>query len=194
MKVFIALVFATFIFFSCLPIRAEELSLFPKDIPSRVHYMRPPETSLQAAYTVLNKVFASDWTKSVGLFKDAVSVDPYLWHDLQEMEPFKSDPGAKVTTMSPDGKRSEGKAFRSDRSLDDLEKYLRERMLSKGTVTIRPPDLAELDAYWSVIGWDLQNPLFVVEVNLQEKYILEFDGHGATVGNVVTLTKSTDRK
>ena len=192
MKGLINLIFIAFVVCSYSPARAEESSLFPKDIPARVRYTRPSEASVKAAYAVLNKMFASDWTKPVGLFKDKVIVDSYLWLDLQKMEPFKSDPGNKVTTIIPGGKTGEGKLFRSAATMDALEKYLRERLLTQGEVTIRPPNYEELNAYWSVIAWDINSPLFVIEAGSQEKYILDFN-NGA-VFQIVTLTEPGNKK
>jgi len=156
----------------------EEAKLFPGDIPSRVRYTRPETADAEAARALLTKVFLS--REKVELFGGVAAVYPPLWQEIKDKKPYSEDPGSKMTTFS-DGEKMDGKGLKSEAAQAALVKFLQDKFSDPDQTVIRPPNYSELQSYWSIIGWDLSSPLFVVQ-NGKFRYIFEFqDGWVFTV-------------
>ena len=156
----------------------KDSDLFPSNVPNRVKYTRPKKNDAEAARALLIKVFSSN--EEAKLFGDVAAIYPPLWQEIKDIKPYSEDPGGIMTTFC-DGKKMDGKALKSDASKTTLVKYLQSKFPQKEKTKIRPPDYNDLQKYWSIIAWDLESPLFVVE-NDTSKYIFEFqDGTVFTI-------------
>ena len=58
--------------------------------------------------------------------------------------------------------------------IEHLANYFRYRIYKEGQVSIRAPKPNELDWYWTIIPYDLEDVIFVVETS-QSQFFLEFN-------------------
>lgn len=125
---------------------------------------------------IINKV-KEDVKKSVldyhddSIIADTLFIGPILWHE------FKSNSIVNVQDLTTvrliiddikiEGQMSEKKAI-SKIIWDEFRK-----MISQNEFTIRKANYNELEYYWTIISWDIDEPLLVLEVN-NRNFILDF--------------------
>jgi len=136
--------------------------LFPAKIPARIVYKRPAEADARSARDQLAKEFQQGadlpWSGA------PLAICTRTWARIKKLGLIKPELGIQMTGISPDGKKGESRAYREEEQVGQVWKFLRERLRSKDETRIRTPDAKEMDAYWALIGWDLENtPLFIVE-------------------------------
>jgi hypothetical protein len=96
-------------------------------------------------------------------------VGPVLWGRYQEIESLKNIAGGNTTLMVDDKKLS----AKLTQNVDDGKKVwdaLRQE-IGKRDFKLRKATKQELEYYWSVISFDIDEPLVIVETG-KEKYIL----------------------
>lgn len=143
-------------------------------IPEGVRYRRASENVNDAALQNLNKWYRPDLARAdiSRLFLDSVLIcGPFLWKELSHDESLAKleygrmsfhmpivDSVGKITQMN----KAEGKLFQSPE-----EQWIFWRAFQKRTefadLKIRRLAPEELAAFWSMIPFDIEEPIFIVE-------------------------------
>jgi hypothetical protein len=118
--------------------------------------------AMEKLLTVLQDTLKS----GVKWFDKGVGCGPFLWMQLSKNDFFIKADGAKIFINAPFSKGTqsfEGKSFRNPADLDSLQSFMVELLKKDGQFIIRKPNPLELRIYWSLIPYDIEEPIFVIE-------------------------------
>jgi ankyrin repeat protein len=107
------------------------------------------------------------------LFGKVVVCGPYLSRYLAANAAFENLKHGKVNMVSPGGGLLQARAFRSVDCVSAFAHYLRNSLNLDGAFVARKLDAWELDWYWSIISWDIREPIFILE-SPHHTLLLEF--------------------
>jgi len=131
-------------------------------VPERVTYISAePAVCDQAVETI--KDFFLHGRGLESFFGKAVICGPYLSRYLAANTVFEKLEHLQVNMVSPGGGMLQAKGFRTAESVGAFACYLRNSFNQDGGFIIRKPDSWELEWYWSIISWDIREPIFILE-------------------------------
>jgi hypothetical protein len=138
------------------------------DIPSGIVYKPTSSESNNEAIKILKKEFTQP---SYSLYDKLVYCGPILWSTLKYTPELAAIPGGNITINIPkydqNGKEISTTPFDGKliQNKEDFKKIWDELIKSfkNGDFTIRKLKKEELLYYWSVIPYDIEEPIFVIE-------------------------------
>lgn len=146
--------------------------LRPEPLPRPVRYTFAPDAEVVAAARWLGARLLAVTPDAPPLFSDSVMVQPGAWKTLRAT----GGPGFKnvqpMNTMFPIGGRQvelQGTRLREAADLALLEERLHAMIEADGGGQVRALRSAEMAKWWTFIGFDIEEPTFVLE-SKQGKY------------------------
>jgi hypothetical protein len=143
------------------------------DVPSRVTYIASDPSTIDEAVTKIKDFFIHG-SNPESLFGEGVVCGPLLTDYLSNDKTFNSLEYLPIVGMV-DNTLIEEKAFRTQKSISAFAHYLRNLVNNEGGGLIRKPTSAELDWYWTIIPYDIEEPVFVLE-SPSHKLFVDFHG------------------
>jgi hypothetical protein len=107
---------------------------------------------------------------------EAVACGPYLWKQIVDEGLIDANVGVPLTIMVPvsgQNIRMEGRVVRPQSATARLEAYVKSKLMEDGGVMVRDPNDKELAMYWSMIPYDIEEPIFVL-VSKNHKFLVDF--------------------
>jgi hypothetical protein len=98
-----------------------------------------------------------------------VFIGPVLWSRYKKIPALANIKGGNVTILFNDEKLS-GKITQDPKDFKKVWDQMRKET-ADADLTLRKPSTKELEYYWSVISFDIEEPLFIVETS-EHRYIL----------------------
>jgi ankyrin repeat protein len=145
----------------------------PSDIPQRVSYRLPPRSAFTSAIGEVENFLRSGYEES-DLFGDVLIIGPYLTRILADVPALQGLNPNKLLMRFNEADAILEKAYQED-GIPILANYLRNRLCDAGEVIIRAPSAAELDWYWTIISYDLEDVVLVLET-VDSRFFVEFTG------------------
>lgn len=153
-----------------------EVKLSPTTIPPGITYITASEQSLHDAAERVKRVLDPGYTGNEHIFKDWVICGPFIWPALAgQGELGWRDAVDLLTRLNLNGRNKllQGKALTNDNELSSLEWDLRRLLDREGGFILRALDQEELQVYWGIVGWNIQEPIFILQTQ-SHKYVMEF--------------------
>ena len=157
-------------------------SLFAQtlQIPSGVTYSYTTEEINKKAQTVLTKEFGTEPNRN--LFSGMLFIGPKLWTQIKDESVIKSISGGNTTFKLPvrnkrgkivDYQNLKGKLIQTQNDYESFWKFLQENLI-KGEFSFRKLKPMELEYYWSVISFDITEPIYIVTCN-NKNYLFDLE-------------------
>jgi hypothetical protein len=154
-------------------------SLFSQqEIPPGVRYKKAPDAVNALAQAKLEKFFASD-PKTVDMSKlgaEAVVVGPGMWSYIKNGAPPDLVGATKAQFHIPNANGVqvlEGRVLKTE----DQQSWIWLALLvgaHKAKPTIRKANAEEIQYYWAIIPYDIEEPLYVADFG-KNKFLIDFD-------------------
>ncbi len=178
MKYFITVLFLT------LTQLAYSQDVVEVKVPKHVvyHYCHPK--ALQQAKDSLEKCFDSN--RNCNIISNHLIIGPTLWNRFQHKEKLQNlQPGNVLFYI--DQYELKGKIAQNQEEAQWMWQTWQSEL--QKPYKIRKATARELDYHWSVISWDIEEPLLVLDT-LEHQYILDFSENGERLFWVDELPKS----
>jgi hypothetical protein len=137
-------------------------------VRSRVVYKKGPVEENREAIKKLMKVFLAADVKELpdDLLPLQMICGAGLWQNIKDDDEMKKVVGgrAELHVLTDKGMQpAEGKLFQNKEDLAAFWRAFRRKYSFDPQATIRRPTANELDIYWSMIPYDITEPIFVIE-------------------------------
>ena len=140
------------------------------DKPERVVYhYGSNETSLAAKEAINTCVKENNYD----IISDKLFVGPLLWYEFKNYNSL-NDMKAKNVELHVDNIKIKARLYEK---LEDSKKVWDafKAIISKNEYIIRKANYHELEYYWTIISWDIDEPLLVLETKDKRCFILDFE-------------------
>ena len=140
-------------------------------------YKRAPEEINQRAKLKLERALsikAAD-IKADDLFAEAVVCGPLLWETLKDQtgkELQESLPLSFIMSI-PRPTTKEGRSFLKPEQKQSFWNYFMDKVKGNNSVSVRRASKPEVDYYWSTISFNIEEPLYVVDMG-ERKVLFNF--------------------
>ena len=156
------------------------------DVPSRVTYIMVDPSIIDETVAKVREFFILG-SDPQSLFGEVVVCGPYLTDYLSENKTFKALEYLPIMGMVDSNTLLEEKGFRTEKSVSAFAYYLRNALNVDGGFIIRKPTAAELDWYWTIISYDIEEPVFVLESPSHRVFFDFIDGEVLFADDFVNL-------
>ena len=157
------------------------------EIPAGVNYKYCDSATYEKAKTIITQELSS--TPSYSLNAGIVFIGPVLWSRYKEVKTLKEIKGGDMTILGYKKETSSGKLTQNLEGFKLVWDYLRAEVADKG-FKLRKATAAELKYFWSVISFDIDEPLIIVET-ANHNYIMNLSPKGL---HLPGLMKHRDRE
>lgn len=144
------------------------------DVPNGVIYHKTTDEKNSEAKKTINQAVATQ--KGNFIFETTIMVGPNLWRKFINSEYYTNpDMGIDLNFKIPNGKEitnRKGRILKKSQEFENLWKFVCDEL--KTNSKLRIPTKNELEYYWSIIAFDIEEPLFVVE-NGKSKILLNIN-------------------
>jgi hypothetical protein len=149
------------------------VAAFAQDIPKGVVYKKADDKINNNAKNLLQRELKIS-TTTYSLFDKVLYIGPNLWQRYKNIEAIKNIDGGNIqfkvrtdntTTTLP------GKLIQKKSDYKIIWKTLLSEVNNK-KMTFRKLNSTELKYYWTVIFYDIEEPVFIIEVG-QYKYLIQ---------------------
>ena len=146
--------------------------LTPVAVPEGVNYKRAETTELQAVATRFERALKSeDRFATLPLYPNMVIVGPELWSKLSKDEEAAAVKSPRMAFIAIDRPTEMRAAYR----FKDAERIAMGHALNREfngvSFRLRAATPNELRAIWTVIGWDLTEPVFVLDSGTRRLFL-----------------------
>lgn len=146
-------------------------------IPNHVKYIKAKDVKNKKAIEAIQNL-CSDKEYQSSEVPDVIMVGPRLWNTVKGLKPISDEPTMKAHLKVPingEIKDIEAGVIRfKERTYNFL--YAFKKIVNKSkNVLIRKANENELSYYWMMIAFDIDEPLFVIELDNCDKYLIHFD-------------------
>ncbi len=163
MQKILIIIFITFSF----QLFAQEIEKI--DIPKRVVYKYCKPKLYEEAKKLLTKELSNKRTYS--LIDKVIFIGPVLWNRYKNVEKLSNIEGGKMTLLVDD-KQLIGKLTQNIEDGKKVWDQICEEV--KSDFKLRKATYAELDYYWTVISFDIEEPLIIIETS-KHRYIININ-------------------
>lgn len=143
------------------------------EIPERVTYIGAESSAVDDAVAKIQEFFING-RESKLLFGEMVICGSYVANRLAMNKTFRNLDYLPMASMIGPGQSVTLRGFRTDESVNAFAYYLRNTLNGEGSFIIRKPTPAELDWYWTIIFFDIEEPVLVLE-STSHRIFLDFD-------------------
>lgn len=154
-------------------------------VPARVTYVMTDSSIIDETVTNIKDFFIHG-SDPQSLFGGEVLCGPYLTDYLSKNETFKRLEYKPIMVMF-DNALLEERGFRTEKSVSAFAHYLRNALNTEGGFFIRKPTAAELDWYWTIISYDIEEPVFVLESPSHLVFLDFYDGEVLFADDFINL-------
>jgi hypothetical protein len=140
------------------------------DIPKRVVYNYCKPKIYEEAKEIVTKELSDQLEYS--LVERILMVGPVLWTRYSKVDEFSKIEGGNMTLLV-DKKQLAGKMTQDIEDSKKIWNKIREEVNGE-EFKLRKATYAELDYYWTVISWDIEEPLIIIETS-KHRYILNLN-------------------
>jgi hypothetical protein len=144
------------------------------DVPARVRYIMVDPSIIDETVANIREFFVLGRDPQL-LFGERVICGPYLTEYLSENKTFRALEYLPIMAMVNSNTLLE-KGFRTEKSVSAFAHYLRNALNEQGGFIIRKPTAAELDWYWTIISYDIEEPVFVLESSSHRIFFDFYEG------------------
>jgi hypothetical protein len=145
-------------------------------IPKGVRYKYcKPEVLEKAKQLLIKELGEKPKYKIIG---DMTFVGPGLWARYKKIKPFTSIEGGNLVLMVDDDKLY-GKLAQSQKDGIKFWDQVRKEVAGK-EYTLRKATEAELNYYWAIISFDIEEPLIIIETT-EHRYLVNFNAKDMTI-------------
>jgi hypothetical protein len=123
----------------------------------------------------------------VPLYGDLTICGPYLTESLSRNKTFNALEYKPIMLTVDDDVLYE-RGFLKEECIYAFAHYMRNALNSDGKVLIRNPTADELDWYWTIISWDIEEPVFVLESSSHQFFLDFHEGTVFFVDDFIHLT------
>ena len=161
------------------------VDLRPGTLPERVRYVFASDDEVVAAADILRlRLLASDLTEG-SLFGDAVLLQAGAWEEFRSNDGIaigSTKPFSFMIPMSDGPVFLEGGYLKDQAPIDELEIALRDLIHREGGGTIRALTPAEMEKWWTFIGFDIEEPTLAIETaNGAHVFVFAFTSKGVFI-------------
>lgn len=146
-------------------------------VPDRVTYIDKDQWVTEQAIERIAD-FLTNQGNGENLFGEMVIIGVYLTEDLEAGGFFEHYEHTNITKRVPIGEKviaiSE-KMLTSPEAIEAFADHLYQALHDDGNVTIRKANEQELDWYWTEIGYDIEEPVLVIE-STNHRFFFDFWG------------------
>jgi hypothetical protein len=145
-------------------------------IPKHIKY-NPAKKNINDRAIKALKYLCSDTQYKKSEVPDVIMVGPRLWDAIKDLAPITGHPSIPATIMVQiDGEMKELKAgvIRTKERTYYLLKAFKNIIHKSNKIVIRKANGNELSYYWTIIGYDIDEPLYVIELEDSDKYLIHF--------------------
>lgn len=136
-------------------------------IPKGVVYKYSDATIITKAKDLIRKELSD--SASYEMNGGIVFIGPELWSRYKNIAELNNIPGGNVT-IKFDGKNLSGKMTQDIEGFKKIWDQVRKEVKGNN-YTLRKPTSKELQYYWAVISFDIEEPLLIAQTN-EHRYIL----------------------
>lgn len=148
-------------------------------VPKGIVY-KPADDATNARFRKrLETVFAPDYSGNDLIFDETVVCGPFLWKDLLKAQVMDPDTGFPVIMVVPQGKEAielKARGIKPRAAIDTLETYIRTLLAEDGGFTVRKLNPNEMSIYWSMIPYDIEEPVFILD-SRNHTMLVDFAGY-----------------
>lgn len=140
-------------------------TLRPGALPARVRYaFAPDETVLAAAAATEALLLAPAEPDGAAYFETSVLILSGAWHHLADIAALQgTKPLISQIELGPKVVALEGRMLDNAEQLAQSARRIRALLAADGGGTLRALRSAEMNRWWTFIGFDIEEPVFVVE-------------------------------
>lgn len=143
------------------------------DVPKGINYIRTSKTQNEEAKVLIDRsIKTSEFSE---IFESTVMIGPNLWsHYLSSKYFSKREIGIDLNFKIPNGNNivtRKGRVIKDGNDLAPLWNLLCDDLKES---KIRIPSKSELEYYWSIIAYDIEEPIWVAE-NSKIKILFNLD-------------------
>ncbi|MBI5118764.1 hypothetical protein HZA56_20025 [Candidatus Poribacteria bacterium] len=168
----------------CLLVMTFSSSAFSDEIPPGIRYVKASDEINMKAQKKLERVFSQTSVKLDDLFGRNVTCGPLPWAQIKNMESLRNHKVIAANFVIPLSNGSvqtlEGAVFRTKEEISAFCRTMEGYLKTGGPYRIRKPNAEELQIYWAMIPYDIEEPIFVAD-NKDHKLLLHFMGDSASV-------------
>jgi hypothetical protein len=148
-------------------------------IPPEVTYVRKPDAEVAAAVAKVRAAIASpSGFGTPSLYDEMVIIGPDLYKQLQNEPELATFQSPKIVTIDPNTKVSRSMLrAKGPEELALFHKVLTRYLGATTPRRLRPATSAELSAHWVNIGWDIDEPLLILDTGAH-RLVLDVSGGG----------------
>ena len=149
----------------------------PFQIPARVTYVTVEPERWTAGLTAVLGAITNGSTGGTPI--DALLLGPAITEQLQMIdffERFESAPVESIVEINGQSTIVRMTVFNTDNLAEGfLASFnaIRNEIVEDGVMTVRRPTAAEIDWYWTIIPWDIHEPVFVLE-NTEHTFFIDY--------------------
>jgi hypothetical protein len=145
------------------------------DIPDRVAYKYAENVIMEQAIEMIIS-FLKQGKNHVEVCDGLVICGAYLTNKLSTNELFSKYEFINFTKNVYIGNRQEviiEKAFKKEEAIIAFMNYVRNVITETNVIRIRKLNLRELDWYWTIISFDIEEPILIIEAG-KRKFLIDF--------------------
>ena len=149
----------------------------PFQIPARVTYVPVESETWSAGLMAVLGAIADGSTDGTPI--DALFFGPAITEQLQMIDFFERfEPHHVQSVMEIDGRSTivSMAVFNIENMAEGFSasfNAIRNEIVEDGVLTVRRATIAEIDWYWTIISWDIYEPVFVLE-NIEHTFFVDY--------------------
>lgn len=150
-----------------------------QEIPAHVRYKRASKKENDEAKAILERMFKEKPEVAAAHFASATVCASGLWSKIAAAAPAILKNATTTRSINPDTPNAPpamGRAFKTSAQRLALARVLISTY-GKQKLQVRRPTSNEISAYWAIIAWDIEEPLFVADVG-KDHLLLNFIKQG----------------
>ncbi len=149
-------------------------------IPDRVSYIEPLSNSIELA---VSNIISFLNNNDISFFNENIIIGPYIAYNLLNSDFIHNYP-AKYIWLPLNIENEQLLVFelalRKQDTLEGFEEFsllIFNELLKTDSIIIRWPNTAEIDWYWTIVSYDLINPIIVIDTQYHS-FFIEFTENG----------------
>lgn len=142
---------------------AFQINVFSQNIPDGITYLKKDDDLNEKAIAKLEQLLFIQDNDNIS---NSIGCGPYFWQELVNAEIFSSSIGIPMVFIIPNGdsiSKLEGRVIRWKDQTQILLELLRKIISSSDGFKLRKLTLQEMQIYWMMIPYDIEEPIFTLE-------------------------------
>ena len=140
-----------------------------------VYKQADPAANARAVQQI-ERILDPNYSGTDSLFGEAIACGPFFWKTLVDNNIMNDSVGIPMIVVVPVGGQQlqmAGRIIKPNSEIARFESYLRDILKNDGGFRIRKLNSRELEVYWAMIPYDIEEPIFILESS-NHKIIVDF--------------------